>query len=137
MGTGIRDMIRRCQEAGLPEPEICIDGGFWILTIRRKVDFGLALTQSKKHDEAHDEAHELSDTEKAILRACEMAPQGTTDLLKLLGYQSRTGNFKKALARLLDESKLLEQTLPETPRSKRQKYRLTPKGREILKNLES
>jgi len=36
MGTGIRDMIRRCRKAGLPEPEITIDGGFWVLTIRRK-----------------------------------------------------------------------------------------------------
>ena len=36
MGTGIRDMIRRCKNAGLPEPEIRIDGGFWVLTIPRK-----------------------------------------------------------------------------------------------------
>ncbi|WP_353740158.1 ATP-binding protein [Desulfonatronum lacustre] len=36
MGTGIRDMIRRCGKAGLPEPEIRIDGGFFVLTIRRK-----------------------------------------------------------------------------------------------------
>ncbi|GAB6058532.1 hypothetical protein [Desulfonatronum parangueonense] len=28
MGTGIRDMIRRCKKAGLAEPEIRIDGGF-------------------------------------------------------------------------------------------------------------
>ena len=36
MGTGIRDMIRRCRTAGLPELEIRIDGGFFVLTIRRK-----------------------------------------------------------------------------------------------------
>ena len=36
MGTGIRDMIRRCRKAGLQEPEIRIDGGSWVLTIRRK-----------------------------------------------------------------------------------------------------
>jgi predicted HTH transcriptional regulator len=36
MGTGIRDMIRRCADAGLPEPEIRIDGGFFVLTVRRK-----------------------------------------------------------------------------------------------------
>ncbi len=28
MGTGVRDMIRRCLDAGLAEPEIRIDGGF-------------------------------------------------------------------------------------------------------------
>ena len=36
MGTGIRDMIRRCKNAGLPEPEIRLDGGCFVLTIRRK-----------------------------------------------------------------------------------------------------
>lgn len=34
MGTGVRDMIRRCLEAGLVEPEIRIDGGFFVLTAR-------------------------------------------------------------------------------------------------------
>jgi predicted HTH transcriptional regulator len=37
MGSGIRDMIRRCINAGLPEPEIRIDGGSFVLTIRRKM----------------------------------------------------------------------------------------------------
>ena len=36
MGTGIRDMIDRCKEAGLSEPEIRLDSGSWITTIRRK-----------------------------------------------------------------------------------------------------
>ncbi|WP_368665425.1 hypothetical protein [Chlorobium sp. KB01] len=36
MGTGIRDMIRRCKNAGLPEPEIRLDGGCFVLTIWRK-----------------------------------------------------------------------------------------------------
>ncbi len=48
MGTGIRDMIRRCRTAGLSEPEIRLDGGFFVLTIRRK----------KPESEAQVEAHE-------------------------------------------------------------------------------
>jgi hypothetical protein len=36
MGTGIRDMIRRCRKAGLAEPEIRLDAGFFVLTIQRK-----------------------------------------------------------------------------------------------------
>ena len=35
MGTGTRDMIHRCRKAGLPEPEIRLDGGSFVLTIRR------------------------------------------------------------------------------------------------------
>ena len=36
MGTGTLDMIRRCVEAGLPEPEFAVTDGF-VTTIRRAV----------------------------------------------------------------------------------------------------
>ena len=35
MGTGIRDMIEKCREAGLPEPEFAVSDGFTV-RIRRK-----------------------------------------------------------------------------------------------------
>jgi predicted HTH transcriptional regulator len=35
MGTGIRDMIKRCREAGLPEPHFALTDGF-VTTIRRQ-----------------------------------------------------------------------------------------------------
>ena len=38
MGTGTRDMIRRCTEAGLPEPEFAVSDGFQ--TIIRRVRGG-------------------------------------------------------------------------------------------------
>lgn len=37
MGTGTRDMIRRCRDAGLPEPEFRVTDGFTV-TIRRQWD---------------------------------------------------------------------------------------------------
>ena len=46
----------------------------------------------------------------------------------------RTGNFKKALSNLL-QKKLLKRTIPEVPRSKKQKYRLTSKGISLLEGL--
>jgi ATP-dependent DNA helicase RecG len=48
-----------------------------------------------------------------------------------MGYRARTGNFKRALARLLFDD-FLEMTLPDRPRSKNQQYRLTTKGRAWL-----
>jgi len=33
MGAGVKDMIDRCRKAGLPEPEIRIDGGSWGTTV--------------------------------------------------------------------------------------------------------
>jgi hypothetical protein len=51
-----------------------------------------------------------------------------------LGYQNRTGHFKKALEKL-DDHGFIAMTLPATPRSKQQKRRLTERGRELLANL--
>ncbi len=95
---------------------------------------------SEAHDEAHvddqeahDEAHvELNETEAKILQAC-LEAKSTQELLGILGYKSRTGNYKAALANLLDHG-LVEMTLPEIPRSKSQKYVLSEKGTRLLKD---
>ena len=74
----------------------------------------------------------MTNAEQALLSACVPAPRSTPELLQALGYASRTGNFKKALLRLLSRH-LLEMTSPQTPRAKHQRYRITAKGRDILK----
>lgn len=95
-------------------------------------------TTKKVHDEAHDQAHDeahdfFTDTERQILHHCIM-PKTTPELLQLLGYRSRTGNYKSALSTLLGKG-LIEMTLPNVPRSKNQKYRLTQTGNEVLNKL--
>ncbi len=92
----------------------------------------LSRHQAEAH-EAHVEAHEpMSDTEMVVLRSCATGAVSTPELLGALGYGSRTGNFKKALARLLQMG-LVEMTSPDRPRSRKQKYRLTAKGLAVLK----
>jgi len=73
------------------------------------------------HEKAHDGAHDasamnLSGTERRILIACGEGPRKASELLRTLGYKSRTGNFKRSLDRLLD-SRILERTLGSAPRS--------------------
>jgi hypothetical protein len=82
--------------------------------------------------QAHDKAHEpMNDTELEMLRRCSPGPASTPELLDALEYQSRPHNFKKAVARLLAVGSL-EMTIPDNPRSKKQKYRLTDKGRTVI-----
>jgi len=83
---------------------------------------------------AHDEAHVFTDTEIKILTACLETPRSTSELLDILGYRTRTGNFKKAINKLYEQLKLLEPTIPDALRSKNQKYRITEKGRTVLKS---
>ncbi|HBA40445.1 MAG TPA: transcriptional regulator [Deltaproteobacteria bacterium] len=49
-----------------------------------------------------------------------------------MGYSTRTGNFKKALTRLLALGRL-EMTIPRKPRSSKQRYRITALGRKVLR----
>jgi ATP-dependent DNA helicase RecG len=93
--------------------------------------------EGEAHDEAHDDKNGLSDMEIAILGGCAEIPQSTPELLQLLGYKQRTGNFKRAVSRLIGQLNLLEPTLPNASRSKNQKYRLTAKGKATIATLKN
>lgn len=86
------------------------------------------------HDRVHDEAHDhLTETQLQILKFS-TAPKSTSELLKHLGYCLRTGNYKSALSNLLSKG-YLEMTIPESPRSKNQKYRMTQTGKHLVETL--
>lgn len=93
-----------------------------------------SIDPKKAHVEAYDEAHEpMTVVELKILDACSGEPQNTHFLLNVLGYKTRTGNFKRAISRLLKFA-CLEMTIPDKPKSRMQKYRITEKGRKILED---
>ena len=133
VGTGTRDIYRFCKEAGLKEPEFHFDGDFRITIWRKDKSEGLT-GQVEAHDKAHDKAHDLiiNDTEREILRYC-AEPKSTPDILVMLGYKTRAGAYKKMMIKLI-EAELIVMTIPESPRSKNQKYRLTEKGKKIIGN---
>jgi ATP-dependent DNA helicase RecG len=142
--TGIPKILRAIKQNGSPQPEFETDEdrNYFLVrfpvhpkSVRQKEPTGFQkefIENIKAHDEAHDEAHDVSDTEWQILLACAKRAQSTPDLLKILGYSSRTGNFKVSMTRLLEEWHALERTLPHAPTSKNQRYRLTEKGRKLL-----
>ena len=127
MGTGTVDMIRRCAEAGLPEPEFVARGNS-VTTIWRA---GYVIQRES----------ELGAPRGATAGAI---PEVTPEVMKLLsvieGEMRRTEI--QAKLRLKDEKHfrqqyqqpaiaqgLLEMTIPAKPNSRLQKYRLTAKGR--------
>ena len=72
--------------------------------------------------------------EIAMLEVCAERPATGRELLMASGYSTRTGNFKRAIEKHLAMN-LLELTIPDKPRSGKQRYRLTSAGRRILTSL--
>ena len=123
MGTGIGDMIRRCKKAGLPEPEITIDGGFWVLTIRRKK----SGSETQVTGQVTGQVRQLLSVAQGDMSRKEM--------MAALSLSSRD-NFEKLYLRPALVAGFLELTIPGKPKSRLQKYRMTSKGKELLQSLD-
>jgi ATP-dependent DNA helicase RecG len=116
MGTGIADMIRRCQEVGLPEPQFSVTDGF-IVTIWRK---------------ALEVTGQVESWIIELVEACaNRSPLKSTEVQRLVGIRHRETFQRNYLDRLLREG-WLERTIPEKPKSRSQKYRLTAKALKLL-----
>ena len=131
MGTGTLDMIRRCTEAGLPEPGFAVVDGF-VTTIRRVAE---PTGEERAGSHGGSAASSLLDSkDAAMLRAC--LPDGASGktLQDAAGHMGRTRSFEQRLSGLLDAG-LLEMTIPAKPRSPSQRYRLTDEGRAALERI--
>jgi predicted HTH transcriptional regulator len=127
MGTGIRDMIRRCREAGLTEPEFFLTDGF-VAVIRRQAPPISRKTTSEVTGEVTGEVRKL-------LLVCrgEMSRRQLQEALSLKGEE----NFRQLYLIPALLSELIEMTIPDKPNSRLQKYRLTPKGLIFLRKNDS
>ncbi len=125
MGTGTRDIIRHCTEAGLPEPEFAVSDGFQTI-IRRTLAPGQG-TQPESRPES---------LEMRVLLLLAVAPRSKAELSRGLGQKEISGQLNKVVRQLLDDL-MIEYTIPEKPGSRHQKYRLTEKGRAALAKLGS
>lgn len=115
VGSGTVDMIRLCKEAGLGSPSFRIQGGNFVFTITRDT-LEVPVEVPVK----------LTGTEKRILDGLLTKTLHTKDILAILGYKTKTGNFRKSIARLLS-LKLIEMTKPQIPNAKDQAYRIMKK----------
>ena len=60
------------------------------------------------------------------------SPRKSSEITEFLGMSRVYGNIARCLNALLDD-KLIELTIPEKPRSRLQRYRVTRKGRQVAK----
>lgn len=136
MGTGTRDMIRRCQEAGLPEPEFSVTDGF-VLKLGRMAgqvtgQVGAQPELTRRTGQVTGQvAGQVDPWVWRALLACEAKPLKSAEIQTATGLRHREAFQRNYLDYLLSEG-WIERTLPDKPKSRLQKYRLTEKGRAIL-----
>ncbi|MBI2518562.1 MAG: DUF4062 domain-containing protein [Opitutae bacterium] len=147
MGTGTRDMIRRCREAGLPEPEFTVTDGFVIALRRPQPPTGQATPQVTPQVKAQQERALVELGTTLGLSTPQATPQVATQVAKALAAAAATGprealqqaagildreHFRNAYLEPLLAAGWLERTIPDKPTSPNQRYRLTEKGRAWL-----
>ena len=122
MGTGTLDMIHRCRDADLPEPEFTDSSGF-------KTTIWRATSEEQTESLP-------GDLKSKVIYLLNDGPMSKSELSKKLGQKEVSGQLKKVCQDLLTDE-MIEYTLPEKPKSPRQKYRLTDNGQSELTNLKS
>ena len=141
MGTGTRDMIRKCREAGLTEPEFRLSDGFTVI-IRRKagqVTRGVTgvvtggVTGGVTGEVTGEATGEVTREVVRLLRVIKGAMKRAEiqDVLQL----RHEDYFREAYLVPALKDGLIEMTIPDKPRSGNQKYRITPKGLALLATL--
>jgi predicted HTH transcriptional regulator len=126
-GTGILDMIARCRRAGLPAPRFRQSGGQFIQTLRRRRPVDLARGVSEFTPEVTSEVT----PEVRLVRALR-GEMPREQLRQALGL-SDDKHFRQAFLHPALEAGLVAMTIPEKPRSSKQKYRRTPKGAAVAR----
>ncbi|MFH0882489.1 MAG: ATP-binding protein, partial [bacterium] len=130
-GRGTNRVIAMCKKHGAPPPLFEERQGFLIVTFRAQlVAKGAAGTSRSESGDQVGTKSGLSQDQVEVLRLCRQE-QSLVAMMNVVGRQNRT-KFRDGLVKPLIEAELLELTIPDKPRSRLQKYRLTENGRQVL-----
>ena len=135
--TGIPKILRALQENGSPPPEFEFDEDHSYFMVRLPVHPTAKEVAGSAADERamSQVTREVTREVHRLLSACRgsMARRELQDALAPKAQE----NFRALYLAPALEDGLIEMTIPDRPRSSRQKYRLTDKGQAYLKSLES
>ena len=120
LGTGTLDILRQAKKAGLKEPDFEDDGEFRIVVYRKTYTGQVTL-------ELTPEVERL-----VLIMNGEMIRVELHEILSLKDEKNFRENYIQKAIKL----GMIEMTVPEKPKSRNQKYRLTESGRQLKKRLE-
>ena len=137
-GRGIGDIVRACEAAGTAQPHWEVEPG----GLRLELVFTRAGDEPRSRDVTGGERRqpelkpELQPESLAarVLRQLADGPMSKADLSGRLGQKQISGQLNRVI-RLLVAGGSIGYTIPEKPRSRLQRYRLTGKGQAALEGL--
>ena len=125
-GRGISLIMEECQKVNLPEPEYEAEAGSIKLIFR----YGTANRISTTYV---PHKHRISSVQvSSLIKAIDDGSYSVLELMEMLNLKSRSYFAKDYLKPSIEEG-LIEPIYPDQPKSPKQKYRLTDKGKELLK----
>ena len=122
LGTGIPDMVSRCIEAGLTEPEFYQEESFKAILWR-------------KSEKTEQPTEQPTEQVNRLILVMEDLPFSLNELMEKLELKHRPTFMYNYLKPAL-ENKWIEMTKPESPNNPNQRYRLTQKGIILKSDLE-
>lgn len=152
-GRGIQRIFDTCKEGGTPPPKIEYEpGDLWmefayspeylkIIPAGRVAPGAEPQLESRLKSRLESgvqsgaQSGVQSQMAASILHALAANPAGKAEIARMLGKSGRTRYLSDLMRRLLREG-VVEYTIPDKPKSRLQKYRLTPKGRALLADAE-
>ena len=153
-GSGTLDMIELCEQAGLPAPQFKLEAGCFVIVLQRpaadvsptteqvRAHVGTKLVLSRDQvtgevtgEVAGEVAGEVTGEVIKLLSVLQSRPTMTrAQAQDELGLKSQA-NFRERYLQPALNLNLIEMTIPDKPRSSKQKYRLTEKGRRTLARI--
>lgn len=128
IGSGIKRMHLLCIDHGTPEPIIKVDDSWFTITFPRVSEDGISLLTEEVTGEVTGHVKRILLVMKGEMKRVEIQ-----EALSIRHEDYfRDAYFVPAL-----EAGYIEMTIPGKPRSSKQKYYLTEKGKKIRESLQS
>ena len=137
IGSGIRRIRQLCRDYEVAEPLIDVSENWGTTTFARQVEH--AADRGTRHAAPQVPDMSPSSTPQVTLQVrnlirCLDGERTRAEILQSLGLKDRT-NLAKEYVQPALAGGLIEMTIPDRPRSSKQKYRLTDSGRELQGRL--
>ena len=135
LGSGVRRLMKYGKAYGGNDPEL-IEGDVFRIIVKYPdsaiYQNHLAVTEQVTPTvRAQVEAQ----VNRRILLACAETPLSSAEIAAALGHKQLSGNLRKVLPELR-KAGFIEYTIPDKPRSSKQKYRLTDVGKRLLESMQ-